>query len=142
MKLWLKHYFSTTRKEFEIALSGTPPAENGSGEKCCGFYAVLSHTTVGLAACEDRLYVMIDETVFEVDAALSVGYESEGQLNKLLISRGAEQYCVEFVNGFAPVTTPYFSEDEEDADFGLWLSNTLNSPDRQNQVLEFWTRGF
>ncbi len=142
MKLLWEHYFSNTHKEFDVDLSCDGLPDNAKGaEKCCGLYAELSGKTVGLGVYDDRLFVMLDERAIEVDGSLSALHTADEELCKLVIEKGTDQFSFEYVNDNEPVSTPYYSETEEDADFGLWLSNVLSSPERKRIALGAWTSG-
>lgn len=139
MKLLMKDYLSNTRKEFDVDLTciEKPDASNHVG-KCRGFFAEVSGKTIGLAEYGNRLYVMLDKRAVEVDDSISVYYSADGQTRKLVIEKGADQFSVEYITDNEPISTQYYSEDEEDADFGLWLSNVLNSPIRRSMLLSTW----
>jgi|GEM_PF-2858234 len=142
MKLLLKHYFSNTRREFDIefSLNNVPESVNDT-ERCRGVYAECTGKVIGLAALDDRLYVLYDGSAIEVDGSFSVRYISDKQAKKLVVAKGDQQYSVEYANENGPVSTQFYSEDEEDSDFGLWLSNVLSSPERTNILLSSWLEG-
>lgn len=142
MKLLLNNFSFNSSKEFDIALPCVESTRDtsciGKNEKCCGVYAVLSGVNIGLAAFGGQLFVMFGERVLEVDESLSVHCTTVEQNGKLVIEKEGEQYSVEYVNDSIPVSTPYYSEEAEDADFGLWLSRVLSSSERKRTILRAW----
>jgi len=96
---------------------------------------------VGLFTHGSRLFVWIDGEVFEANEELTVDYSKSGGLIELTLEHGQENRKVKYVNSRKPVSTPYYSEDEVDADLGLWIHNVLSSHERTSDLVEQWRQG-
>ena len=59
---------------------------------------------------------------------------------QLRVTLGDQRFTAEYTAN-APVTTQFYSEDDEDADFGLWLHNVLSSDERTELIRERWKDG-
>lgn len=141
MKLLMKDYFTNARREFDVDMPCLERVEAASHiERCRGFYADLSGKTVALAEYDGRLYVILGERAVEVDESMSVRHSAEARNRRLVIEKGAERLSIEYINDREPVSTLFYSEDEVDADFGLWLSGVLSSPERKRFILSTWTK--
>lgn len=139
MRVCLKDYFSMAAETFEVAF-----AEDNSrlfqlsSEQQRGFFSKLSEHCAGLFSIEDRLFIYLNGTASEVDERVCVAYESNGDDRRLRIQIGASLTVIDYINTRKPVSTFFYSEDDEDADFGLWLSNVLKSDERCDIAIESW----
>jgi len=64
-------------------------------------------------------------------------WKNEAGSRSLKAIIGDQEFFTEYQSK-EPVATQYYSEDEEDADFGLWLHNVLSSEVRRKGILEGW----
>jgi hypothetical protein len=74
--------------------------------------------TIGLFACEGGLFVWLDCEVLEVGDDLAVDHAASGARARLVVRSGQKSRVVEYTRE-TPVSTIFYSEDDEDADLGL-----------------------
>lgn len=142
MKIPLKHYFSSSHQDFDIEFSGDDSYDLACDpDKCRGFYAELSGKTVGLCAIDGRLFILLEEKAYEATSSFSIRHETKELSNNLIIESGTELHFITYENENSPVSTQFYSEDVEDADFGLWMSNVLNATERKMAILNSWSDG-
>jgi hypothetical protein len=137
MKLTLRNFFRVNELMDIDCHSEGLDAESFRGAATVGLYSRLRDVTVGLFACGGRLFVWLDGEIMGVNDGLAVAHAASGSEAKLIVRCGQESYSIEYARGF-PVSTIYYSEDDEDADFGLWISNVLNSEERKQIFLNGW----
>lgn len=139
MQITLKKFFSTELATLEISdLAGDSSGRDGPTVQVRGVYAKLDNTNVGLAVYEGQLFLIISECLLEVNEGLSVNCIADGKHSKLFVKNEHRHYTVEYESENDAVSTPYYSEDEEDANFGVWLSNVLASPERKSIFVRSW----
>jgi hypothetical protein len=130
------NFYSDLIKEFDIDMSHIAAADgNRSVGEHVGMYAILSGKVVGYVACNGQLAIVLDEKTIEVDESLSVHWTAHGQFNRLEIVQGSYRFSIEYLNDRKPISTPFYTEDDEVVDFGHWLSNVLNTPERKDFLL-------
>jgi hypothetical protein len=70
------------------------------------------------------------------DQRVRATFKREGNTCQLAIIIDDCTITISYKNQRVPVCTPFHSEGDEDADFGLWVSNVLASDDRRNIVVQ------
>ncbi|PQO40936.1 hypothetical protein [Blastopirellula marina] len=116
-------------------LSGTPVAN-----KAIGRYEELGGHTLGLFADRFGLVMWWNDAWFPLAPHLHISHVTEGLSRRLTICQRPIEIEIDY-QARPPVTTPYYAEDEEDVDFGLWLKNVLASPERRRTFLANWRNG-
>jgi uncharacterized protein YkuJ len=107
-------------------------------EKYNGIYQVFSGILIAFFCSSECLYLLLNEHVFLVDKELHVIYNADGDLKKIGVLKHNEVVCeVTYKDDSAPVSTLTYVEDEEDANFGLWLSNVISSEERRSIFLSY-----
>lgn len=131
MRICLRDFFSTAFEELEVTFEEPQiKLAQPSPDQQRGLFSRLGADRVGLFSIENRLFVYLNGIASEVDEGMSISYESNGDHRRLHIQIGTSLKTFDYINTRAPASTPFYSEDEEDADFGLWLNNVLNSDER------------
>lgn len=105
-----------------------------------GLYDNLGSDCLGLYALRCELYLYINGSSFRISDGLTVSRVTFGREKKLNILDNQIYYEVTYHCDRSPVSTPYYSEVEENVDFGLWMSNVLNSEDRKKRFLNAWNK--
>ena len=144
MKVTLRDFFIFARNTtVEVHLD-----EPGGGEgkivdgKTTGWYSFLGNDQVGLFVARNKIFIVLNEKVVEVPAEKTeTSHSINGEQREFNLRVGPEVYQKAYANPRMPVSTQFYSESEEDADFGLWLHNVLSSPERGKIVLNRWTNG-
>jgi len=144
MRVFLRNFFLVNDK---IAIDVPVDKAGACGEsnienKTVGFYGCLGKDCVGLFAMRERLFVYINGKVSDVPGeGKPTSYSREQGLCVLRLSLGGEIHMISYCNARPSISTLTYSEDEEDADFGLWLHNVLASDERRRIVIGRWGNG-
>jgi hypothetical protein len=105
-----------------------------------GIYSKLGDDAVGLFVVNKNLYLYLNGLAGEVRGErITTSFHSEGEDRKLSIMIDQSVKTIAYKNSELPVSTQFYSEDEEDADFGLWLTNVLRSEERREIVIQSWS---
>jgi len=145
MRVTLKDYFSPETVSIDFA-SNQPVLQSGCEtepseglENKNGFFAKLGERTIGLFVANQSPFLMLDEQAYEIEPGNRLAtYRREGVNCEVEICFGPVNARLKYKNTRTPVSTPYYSEDEEDADFGLWICNVLNSDERKRIMIDAW----
>lgn len=140
MKLRIHHF--TGSKHTSIDLPNLPGDSVCDIDRFYGLYAYLGRTRVALFVYKKAMWIGWDNKTIEVTSGLSVSHSQDGSWRTLTISDQEIDLIAKYENVDPPVSTPYYSEDEEDTDFGLWLRNVLSTPERNETVVARWEKGF
>jgi hypothetical protein len=105
-----------------------------------GFYDILSgHLVILFKNIDNLLMLMIDDYCMTLDGAFKVSYRDENATGLLSIGDSNRSILIRYdISKDLPISTTYYSEESEDVNFGLWLSNVLNSEERKKILLEYW----
>jgi hypothetical protein len=140
MQVVLKNFFSTETAAVEVAFD--PPASGNdlrSAHQPQGIYCDLDGHCVGLFVVGEKLFLYLNGLASEVgEQRATASLHQDGLLHQLKLIVGGSVTTVVYDNPRSPVSTQFYSEDEEDADFGLWLTNVLNSDLRRKTFLHSW----
>ena len=135
-RIALKDYFSNEVNQFNTSLECSYALHESN--RTSGFYAVLEGNTLGLFTYGGKLFLLLNSVTFGVNELLSARFDASDDERRLTIENGSNKHVVRYNNSAVAVSTPFYSEDEEDADFGLWVSNVLMSDERKQRVNERW----
>ena len=120
--------------------------EARSGQRCLGVFGILGGVSLALVAREGRLFLYRDgatSRVWPPEERLSVVWRRRGgRLRRLVVS--AHREVVLDVTCEVPewrIEGDFTMVDEEDFDFGLLISNILNSTERMALCVDAWEEG-
>ena len=140
MQVVLKNFFSTETVAVEVAFD--PPDSSGhllSAHQPQGIYCNLGSDCVGLFVAWEKLFLYLNGLAIEVrEQRVAASLHQDGVLYQLKLTVGGSATTVVYNDARLPVSTQFYSEDEEDSDFGLWLTNVLDSDLRRNTFLQSW----
>lgn len=143
MKIRLRHYYISSKIEcFDIRFRGPAPVENSLDDGApVGFYERLGADDVALFAAGGKLFLSLEGFALELpEGHASARHSTRGRRCELELSVDGETHRFSYPAGPGPVSTLWYSEDEEDADFGLWIHNVLNSAERRRSFIEWNSR--
>jgi hypothetical protein len=136
----LKNFFSTETAAVEVAFD--PPAtgnDRRSTHQPQVIYCNLDDHCVGLFVVGEKLFLYLNGLASEVlEQCATASLHQDGLLHLLKLTVGGSVTTVVYNNPRSPVSTQFYSEEEEDADFGLWLTNVLKSDLRRKTFLDSW----
>lgn len=139
MQVVLKDFFSTETAGVEIAFD--PPVGGNDlrpAHQPQGIYCNLDGQCVGLFVVGEKLFLYLNGLASEVcEQCATASLHQDGPLRQLKLLVGGSVTTITYTPP-SPVSTQFYSEDEEDADFGLWLTNVLNSDERRKMALYSW----
>jgi hypothetical protein len=135
----LKNFFSNETRAIELDLGDTSIQHASTArDSLRGVYASLGNDCVGLFAIDDRLFIVVNAMASEVlSHETRVTYLQKGNSREIRVGPDSATRLIRYECG-TPVSTPFYSEDEEDADFGRWLYNVLCSDERKNIFIASW----
>jgi hypothetical protein len=140
MRLFLKAFFSNDQIAVEVD-TNEPNFFNvlDTQNQTRGVYCQLGNDGVGLFAIDENLFIFLNGRVRAVRGDETVAsYSQKGDLRELSLRVGSENQLLVYTNTRRPISTQFYSEDEEDADFGLWLHNVLSSVERRRIFVKAW----
>jgi hypothetical protein len=139
MWITLQEFDSQALLSIEVSSNGDLANSLPTGtDKPAGRFARLGSSLVGLFQNSGRFYLFVDGLVLEAGDLTTVEHSDRGLSRAITICRGGRPLEIAYPKPRDPVDTPYYSEDPEDADFGLWLRNVLHSPERKRILAETW----
>jgi hypothetical protein len=136
-----EHYFSNNQIVVDVPLDGRHDGEcQTPSRNPRGIYCRLNDNVVGLFVFEKELYIFLNGIIDEVrGGGVAASFSSEGEDRQLRITIVQAVTTIFYKNSRLPVSTPFYSEDEEDCEFGLWLANILSSEERQEIAIQSWS---
>lgn len=123
--------------DVQAAESSLPVLPNDS-VLMCGQFERFNEIEIGLFAMKGELWICFNKTTQLVSPALSVTHVVTDLNCKLTISVDEIQRVIVRYEKPNPICTVFYSQDDEDVDFGLWLSNVLKSEERKQILIENW----
>lgn len=114
--------------------------DNSPVTKPLGMYDELGEHLIGLLAGRDGLLLWWNNAWCPITSPFPISHVVDGQLRRLSMRMPQITIDIDYEVS-PPVATPFYSEGEEDTDFGLWLRNTFESPERQRTIFELWRQG-
>ncbi len=141
MRITMKEFLSTKQVLVDASFDEPHNINNPMpSQRPQGIYSKLGDDAVGLFVVDKELYILLNGLASEVRGKrITTSFHSEGENRKLSIAIGQSVKTIAYNNSELPVSTQFYSEDEEDADFGLWLTNVLNSEERREIVIQSWS---
>ena len=142
MQLLMREFRSNKRLITDISSlpAGLPPPPI-SASHSVGLYAMLGDDCVGLLLIGGRLFVLWNGEALELSRCRDVQHTAEGGVRELRLTCGTRDLRSIYRISVPPVSTQFYSEDEEDADFGLWFRNVISSPARTLSIIRGWAKG-
>lgn len=97
-----------------------------------GFYISKEEGIVMFFCVNKDLYIYLNYSFFKLDSNNSVQFEQRNEAKRLsLFNKEKLVTCFEYKDDFVVVSTLLYSEEEEDANFGLWIANIVNNKERK-----------
>ncbi len=106
-----------------------------------GFYSRLGDCIIGLFVAGKRLLLWWDSEILEVNRCNEIKHIRKENIRKFSLNYDSKVYEITYKIYDDPVSTQFYSENEEDVDFGLWICNVLCSEERISMVEEAWADG-
>ncbi len=83
--------------------------------------------------------MVVDDRIHATsNSGVQISHQHDGNHKVLHIESEGRVYDIHYETE-EPVSTMFYSEGEEDVDFGLWLLNVLNSNERRDLCTDNWT---
>lgn len=119
----------------------TSQNKTGAAVKINGFFDKLDGTLVAIYAFSGHLYLRIGEKSIKIINEISVSATGSAQNRRLTVSDDSGElasvtYAIESVSISETDPTPFM--ENEDFDFGLFVSNVVSNVERKRVVLESW----
>lgn len=137
MKVILVDFFLASEKA-AVEVAFDPPASSEhqlSAHQPQGISCTLNGHCVGLFVAGEKLFLYLNGHASEVrEPRALASLRRDGELRQLKLAMGGSMTTIDYIPG-SPISTPFHTEDEEDADFGLWLTNVLDSDHRRDIML-------
>jgi len=143
MLVVLKDYFSSSRVTIDLDLDKTGVCKGQSSQNLTmGLYSQLGTYRVGLFVIGSKLFLCMNDVIVDTSIdEISTSYSKNEEWRELQIRVGIKNHLIAYANPRAPVSTPFYSEDEEDVDFGLWIHNIFSSGERRQIIINRWANG-
>lgn len=138
----MKEFMTSNRRSFQCSVADYDEvAERNAENTAFGFFGRLAEKDIGIFVMAEHIFVMINELAYDVTNESSpTEYRRDKTMCELTfhVGKGAS---ISYPIPPGPITTVFYSEDEEDADFGLWIHNVLSSGERRKIIVEQWKDG-
>jgi hypothetical protein len=86
-----------------------------------------------------KLFLYLNGIAYEIrEQRVTVSHWREGASHRLELTIDKTKTTLHYHNDQTPVASPFYTEDEEDVDFGVWLSRVLGSEQRQQIFVQSW----
>jgi hypothetical protein len=136
----MKNFFSVETMAvdagFEDPSNGFPSSSASEPQGVC---CLLGGNCIGLFVLDDRLFLYLNGRASEViGRRVSASLQKEGAMHRLELTIDGVNQRIDYKQDQTPVSTQFYSEDEEDADYGLWLTNILASQERRELFVQSW----
>jgi hypothetical protein len=105
-----------------------------------GFYELLSDKLFVLYKdLSEQLILVVEKQWISFNDISELKYERASETAILSIRTPDSDFSYRYnVSELKPVSTLWYSEEDEDVDFGLWLSLIYKSSERKKIILENW----
>jgi hypothetical protein len=140
MSITLQDYFWASERAVTAAFVGSTPRDFDKESAIArGFYSELAGHCVGLFVVQRQLFVLIDGEAMEVKGRhTSATFQQTGGSSSLRIHCGGRDWRINYVNTGVALSSLTYTAEEEDANFGLWMANVINSDERRQVFIENW----
>jgi hypothetical protein len=109
-----------------------------SPQGCCD---KLGEYFVGLFVQDKKLHLIVNGIVREVRGTrVAATFHAEREDRQLTIVIDQPVITIAYKQTERPASTPFYTETEEDVDFGLWLAKILNSKERREIFIQSWSK--
>lgn len=86
-----------------------------------------------------KIILILDNKWLPISTIKKISYRRNNNLDTLSIASEDNSYEVHYpAESFPEKCSVFWTEDDEDVNFGLWLSNVLNSIERKTIISENW----
>lgn len=142
MRITMREFQASNRRSFQCSVAGHDHvAERNAENAAIGFFGRLAEIDIGIFVMAEHIFLMINKLAYDVTNEFSpTEYRREKTMCELTLHVG-KGASVGYPIPPGPITTVFYSEDEEDADFGLWIHNVLSSRERRKIIAEQWKAG-
>jgi len=96
----------------------------------CGFFSDYNTNVVGILCFKNAIWLYYNNLMNKYNDNMKIEYIRNNNLARLSISDSQNEFIIRYLVD-SPLSTLTYSEEDEDSDFGLWLSNILNSKERR-----------
>lgn len=139
MQLVMQNFFTTETAAVEVAFDLPDNNNMLFTRQPQGIYCNLGSDCIGLFVQGKKLFLYLNGLASEVyEQRVTVSLHQDGVIRQLNLTICGLATTVVNNDPRLPVSTQFYSEDEEDSDFGLWLTNVLGSDLRRNTFLQSW----
>lgn len=143
MQIMMREFYLSINRvvvdvSFDEPHGGDNPIRN---QRPLGIYSKLGNDAVGLFVIDRKLYLYLNGHASEVlGKGITAKWYSEGKNRQLSIVIGQSRKTIAYKDPGPPVSTPFYAEEEQDVDFGLWLANVLSSTESRERFTKTWSQ--
>lgn len=131
MRQYLRHFDKYNTILVLDSLNGKKVVQSSTpDENTSGWYYNFENEFIGIFSNVEELYVYFNRSIYPLNESLSIKYSRKGRYANLSLRYMDDMFSTYYKFNL-PVSTLWYSEDDEDVDFGLWLYNIINSPERK-----------
>ena len=143
MKCYVIDYYKKKKLQLDIVdISDSSTQHSTLATKAIGVVGQMGDSIAGLLVYNGLLYILYDgRTTSVFPGEVFSTFHQDGERRVVHIVTRQRTFNITYINLLEPVSTMYYSEDQEDVDFGLWLNNILNSQERQSNLIRTWCKG-
>lgn len=95
-----------------------------------GFFDYLNEELVIFVSFDDNVYIYYNNHFHFFDKKIIVEYKVFDNMSMLYFKNNDSHKIIYSHENIKKVSSLYYTEEEEDANFGLWLFNVLNNSER------------
>jgi hypothetical protein len=101
-----------------------------------GKYFDFGNDIVGVFCFKKQIFLYYNKSIHKYDETIQVNYNRKNEKASISFDNPNSTSNISYDFDLA-VSTLTYSEEDEDSDFGLWLSNVLNTKERRDIFVEF-----
>ncbi|MCP3923939.1 MAG: hypothetical protein GY714_15280, partial [Desulfobacterales bacterium] len=140
--LYLKNYVSNEKITIDLDLTQLISDKfSVTHENPVGVYSNLGENILGLFLISEKLFIWLNGEVLEFSNFEEISHKVDGDHRVLKMKFGKRDYISIYSITDSPISTQFYSEDDEDVDFGLWVHNVLSSKERTQSIFKRWRDG-
>ena len=107
-----------------------------SKTKTRGFYDIIEGNFIALYHTVDyKFFIIINNHRIEYNSNTKIEYNNCDAKHTLIVNSDEQEIRLDYTLSIEPLSTPWYTECEEDVNIGLWIYNILNSELRRNILL-------
>lgn len=103
-----------------------------------GFYECLGGTFVAIFLIDTSLFLRIEDSYFKLDGHVTSSHSINNDICVLTIEAGEGQSLEVSYDYETPLSTIFWTEDDEDVNFGVWISHIIQSQAKRDSIIETW----